>query len=44
MVIYTIQTIKQLRFNLSGKKEIKKRDTGTLNVFLLYIMFINDFS
>ena len=24
MVIYTIQTIKQLRFNLSGKKEIKK--------------------
>ena len=27
MVIYTIQTIKQLRFNLSGKKRNKKSET-----------------
>ena len=41
MVIYTIQTI---TIQPQQKKKRKKRDTGTLNIFLLYIIFINDFS
>ena len=42
MVIYTIQiiTIQPQQ----KKKKKKERDTGTLNVFLLYIIFRNDFS
>ena len=42
MVIYTIQiiTIQPQQ----KKKKKKERDTGTLNIFLLYIIFRNDFS
>ena len=42
MVIYTIQII---TIQPQQKKKKKKvRDTGTLNIFLLYIIFRNDFS
>ena len=40
MVIYTIQII---TIQPQQKKK-KERDTGTLNIFLLYIIFRNDFS
>ena len=42
MVIYTIQiiTIQPQQ----KKKKKKERDTATLNIFLLYIIFRNDFS
>ena len=41
MVIYTIQTTTIQPTSAEKKKE---RDTGTLNIFLLYIIFVNDFS
>ena len=41
MVIYTIQII---TIQPQQEKKKKERDTGTLNIFLLYIIFRNDFS
>lgn len=43
MVIYTIQMI-TIQPQQKKKKKKKERDTGTLNIFLLYIIFRNDFS
>lgn len=43
MVIYTIQII-TIQPQQKKKKKKKERDTGTLNIFLLYIIFRNDFS
>ena len=43
MVIYTLQII-TIQPQQKKKKKKKERDTGTLNIFLLYIIFRNDFS
>ena len=43
MVIYTIQII-TIQPQQKKKKKKKERDTATLNIFLLYIIFRNDFS
>ena len=43
MVIYTIQII-TIQPQQEKKKKKKERDTETLNIFLLYIIFRNDFS
>ena len=44
MVIYTIQIITIQPQQKKKKKKKKEQDTGTLNIFLLYIIFRNDFS